>query len=641
MESNLQTAPEDQCSPAVRTLTVLDYSEGHASSAGAEDGSARRAGRRALPAWLKDRENLSRLVFWIGPFASYCGVELMNTNNPFTDLNIGQIAFNLLWYSLIYWVVRMVTGRRNLSAGISAVFCFVIGLLNHYVLTFRGRVIFPVDLLCLQTAANVASDYDYTPDRTVWAALAILLVYLLLLFLVPRHKGRNKLRLRTCFLSWGVIGAFLFAFFCTGLLPTVGIYAQQWRTQQNGWLLNFMTSLSYSFVRAPEGYDLDRVNEIAQRYPGTVNVDGAEYPVNLIVVMNESFADLGGFEKLELSEDPLPYYHSLTENTVKGTMYSPVTGGGTANVEFEYLTGDSLAFLPSSTVAYQLYLYDNCPSLVSQAKGLGYHTIAFHPYYSSGWNRTFVYDWMGFDVQLYDEDVQNPAYIRKYISDSNDYEQLYRMTDESEESTFIFNVTIQNHSGYQQGWNNLERTVELSGDSQGKSPVAAQFFSLMRESDNAIRELIEHYSASDERTMIVFFGDHQPPLENSFYEYLYGKKLGDRTTEEAMVQHETPFFIWANYDIPESEDVRISSNYLGTLTAQLAGFPLTGYQQLHAALMEQFDVTTTIGFRTADGLVTEEEAELTEEQQALYDDYRIMAYNHLFDKDNHPEGFFN
>jgi hypothetical protein len=85
--------------------------------------------------------------------------------------------------------------------------------------------------------------------------------------------------------------------------------------------------------------------------------------------MNESFADLAGvLPNLKLSADPLPFYHSLTKNTVKGTMISPVTGGGTANVEFEYLTGDSLAFLPSSTVAYQLYLYDGAPSLVSSSR---------------------------------------------------------------------------------------------------------------------------------------------------------------------------------------------------------------------------------------------------------------------------------
>ena len=171
--------------------------------------------------------------------------------------------------------------------------------------------------------------------------------------------------------------------------------------------------------------------------------------------------------------------------------------------------------------------------------------------------------------------------------------------------------------------------------------ATTQFFSLMRESDNAIRELIEHYSAVDETTMIVFFGDHQPPLGNEFYEELYGKPLDQRTTEEVLQQYETPFFIWANYDIPEAEDVRISSNYLSVLTRQLANIPLSGFDAMLSELMEVLPVATTVGYVTAEGEVYESAEELPEDIRALYEDYRLMAYNYLFDEDHHPEGFYS
>ena len=245
-------------------------------------------------------------------------------------------------------------------------------------------------------------------------------------------------------------------------------------------------------------------------------------PENLIVIMNESFADMqASFPQLELSEDPLTFFHSLKENTIRGTILSPVSGGGTANVEYEFLTGGSLAFLPAGTVAYQLFAYDGLPSLSSQLKDAGYYNVAFHPYLSSGWNRTSVYKWLKFDRQLYDEDVKDPYIIREYISDFSDYEQLYQLTEEIDQPTFIFNVTMQNHSGYSQGWNNLGKTVRVTGGAKNTYP-AIQYFSLMKESDRALQELIEHYSASDERTMVVFFGDHQPPLGTDFYKDLYG-----------------------------------------------------------------------------------------------------------------------
>ena len=637
--------------PASPAEETPELEASHIDPAAPEDGAApspetpeKPKRRFRLPQWVRQRVTAARAAFLLGPWLSYIMVEVLNNNNPFTAHSTEQDLLNLIWYYLIFWLFRMILGRKVLAGGVSAVVCFLFGLANHYVLSFRGRIIFPCDLLTLDTAAVVAKSYDYTPDKQIWIALAVLGGYLLLLLLahiVYHPKGRQRLGRK---LLWGSIAGmviYLFAFFFTPLLPTIGIYTQQWRTQQNGFLLNFTTAIRYSFVSEPDGYDADKVAQTARSYRSQSVTDAGELPENLIFIMNESFADLtAAFPNLELSEDPLAFYHSLTENTVKGTMISPVTGGGTANVEFEYLTGDSLAFLPSSTVAYQLYLYDGCPSLVSQAKDLGYHTIAFHPYLSSGWNRTSVYPWLGFDEVHFQEDVQDPQYIRNYVSDLSDYEQLFRWTEESAGPTMIFNVTMQNHSGYSQGWNNLSGDVTVTGGAKPSS-ITTQYFSLMKESDQAIQALVEHYSQVEEKTLIVFFGDHQPPLGNTFFETLYGKKLDERDPEEVQQAYETPFFIWANYDIPEQDDLRISSNYLGVLAAEVAGLPLTGYQQLLSRLMDALPVASTAGYVTAEGQITQEVEELPGYVQSLYREYELAAYNHLFDEKHHPEDFFS
>lgn len=637
--------------PASPAEETPELETSHIDPAAPEDGAApspeapeEPKRRFRLPQWVRQRVTAARAAFLLGPWLSYIMVEVLNNNNPFTAHSTEQDLLNLIWYYLIFWLFRMILGRKVLAGGVSAVACFLFGLANHYVLSFRGRIIFPCDLLTLDTAAVVAKSYDYTPDKQIWIALAVLGGYLLLLLLahiVYHPKGRQRLGRK---LLWGSIAGmviYLFAFFFTPLLPTIGIYTQQWRTQQNGFLLNFTTAIRYSFVSEPDGYDADKVAQTARSYRSQSVTDAGDLPENLIFIMNESFSDLtAAFPNLELSEDPLAFYHSLTENTVKGTMISPVTGGGTANVEFEYLTGDSLAFLPSSTVAYQLYLYDGCPSLVSQAKDLGYHTIAFHPYLSSGWNRTSVYPWLGFDEVHFQEDVQDPQYIRNYVSDLSDYEQLFRWTEENDGPTMIFNVTMQNHSGYSQGWNNLSGDVNVTGGAKSSS-ITTQYFSLMKESDQAIQALVEHYSQVDEKTMIVFFGDHQPPLGNTFFETLYGKKLDERDPEEVQQAYETPFFIWANYDIPERDDLRISSNYLGVLAAEVAGLPLTGYQQLLSRLMDALPVSSTAGYVTAEGQITQEVEELPGYVQSLYREYELAAYNHLFDEKHHPEDFFS
>ena len=145
--------------------------------------------------------------------------------------------------------------------------------------------------------------------------------------------------------------------------------------------------------------------------------------------------------------------------------------------------------------------------------------------------------------------------------------------------------------------------------------------------------------------MVVFFGDHQPPLTNSFYEELYGKKLSERTTEEVLRQYAVPFFIWTNYDIQEEQDVVISPNYLGVLTAQLAGLPLTGFMNFLSQMYEELPAITPVGFVTAQGQFVEEE-ELTQEQQEWLHTYEILNYCgmvDLFDQARpmfcfHPEG---
>ena len=573
---------------------------------------------------------LSRLVFLLGPWASFWMVEILNENDVFSNLYAWQVLMNLVWYYIWFVVCRLALGRRRRAAALAAAVCFLVGLVNHYVLRFRGRILFPADLTAWRTAANVADAFDFSIDLEMQQALILLAAYLAMVFFCVPQKRRDKMpKPLGAGLILFVLG-YNFAFFCTGALPALGIYTQQWVTQANGFLLNFTVAMRYSSVDKPEDYSHDKVLELMEEYPAVEGNGSVTQPVNIIAIMNESFADFAVFDDFEASEDPTPFLHSLEENTVKGWMYAPVTGGGTATVEFEYLTGFSSLFQPPHTVAYQLYVEEGMPSLAAVAGSQGYETTAFHPYKSSGWNRVLAYDYLDFDRQMYEEDVVDPYYIRHYVSDRSDYEMIFRTTREQEGDTFFFNVTMQNHSGYAQGWNNLERTIELPENLNNADHSAQQFFCLMEESDKALEELITYYSQCDEPTMIVFFGDHQPPLTNAFYEQLYGKKLSERTTQEVMQQYAVPFFIWANYDIEERQDVVISPNYLGVLTAQAAGLPMTGFMNFLSQMYEDLPAITPVGFVTDDGQFLSEE-ELSEEDQEWLRQYEILNYCGMVD----------
>ena len=571
----------------------------------------------------------ARLVFLLGPWVCLWMVETLNENDVFSDLYAWQVLMNMIWYYILFAVLRLVLGRIRRACAPGICLAFLVGLVNHYVLRFRGRILFPADVTAWRTAANVADGFDYSMDAYIMQAAVLLTAYLFLVLVCPPQRKRARIPLPFALVAWGAVLGYCFAFFCTGALPALGIYTQQWVTQRNGFLLNFTVALRYSSVEKPADYSHDKVLELMEQYPA-LEGDPDRQPTNLIVIMNESFADFTVFDDFEASEDPTPFLHSLEENTVKGWMYAPVTGGGTATVEFEYLTGFSSLFQPPHTVAYQLYVEEGMPSLAAVAGSQGYETTAFHPYKSSGWNRVLAYDYLDFDRQMYEEDVVDPYYIRHYVSDRSDYEMIFRTTREQEGNTFFFNVTMQNHSGYAQGWNNLERTIDLPDRLARTDSSARQYFALARESDDALRELIGYYSQQDEPTMIVFFGDHQPPLTNSFYEELYGKKLSERTTEEVLQQYAVPFFIWTNYDIQEEQDVVISPNYLGVLTARLAGLPMTGFMNFLSQLYEELPAVTPVGFVTGDGQYLAR-SELNEEQRRLLDIYETLNYCGMVD----------
>mgnify|MGYP002473578761 CR=1 FL=1 len=576
---------------------------------------------------------ISRLVFLLGPWVCLWMMEILNENDVFKDLAAWQVLMNMVFYYSIFIALRLILGRNRCSSALGTVLCFLFGLVNHYVLRFRGRILFPADITGWRTAANVAQGFDYSVDTYITQAAVLLTAYLfLVLFCVPQKK-RVRVKLPAALLLWAVMGGYCYAFFCTGMLPALNIYTQQWVTQRNGFLLNFSIALRYSSIERPEGYSKEAVLELVKEYPALPPEEGSK-PTNIVVIMNESFGDLTIFDALEPSEDPTPFLHSLKENTVKGWMYSTVTGGGTATVEFEYLTGFTSLFQPPHTVAYQLYVEEGMPSLAALAKSQGYGGTAFHPYKSSGWNRVLAYNYLGFDRQMYEEDVPDPYIIRSYISDKSDYEMIYRATERSEEPVFFFNVTMQNHSGYAQGWYNLPRTIQLPASLKAADRTAEQFLALMRESDRALEELIGYYSQCEEPTLVVFFGDHQPPLTNAFYEELYGKKLSERNTEEVMRQYAVPFFIWANYNIEEREDMVISPNYLGALTARMAGLPVTGYMNFLLQMYQELPAVTPVGFVTGEGEFLEKK-DLSVEQREWLWRYEVLNYCgmvDLFDK---------
>ena len=589
-----------------------------------------------------------RALLLLLPVLAFALVEYLNYNS-WDDFTPVQIALNLAWYYLLELVFYFVRRRRRVAAAKWAFgIAWGIGMANHYLISFRGRTLFPGDFLTLRTAANVAGNYDYRPDSMQWLTIGIFAAVLVLLSFLPREEKR--------LFDWrgfapAAVGTavFLAAFFGTGWVEGLGIEPSMWTTRGNGLVLNFTVCLKYMKVEKPDSYSQETLAALAGESPSdaadaAASADGGTRPVNVIVIMNESLSDLSVLPGVETNMDAMPFLRSLTENTVKGYAYSSVFGGTTANSEYEFLTGNTTAFLPAGTVPYQMYVSDGDPSLVGQMEALGYTTIAAHPYRSSGWNRPTVYADYGFDEVYFESDFQDRAYMRGdertgYVTDRCDYENLIRWYEEKEEGQplFLFNVTMQNHSAYQMAWTNLPKEVWLTGELENRFQTVNQYLSLVYQSDQAFEDLIDYFSQVEEPTMILLFGDHQPQVATNFYTDVLGTNPDTATAQKKQM---VPFVLWANYDIPEAQGVELSLNYLSALLMDTANLPMTGYQKFLSQLWETAPVINTVGIRDAQGNWYGENAALPEELDGAIEDYKVLLYNNVFDKKDRVENFF-
>ena len=359
----------------------------------------------------------------------------------------------------------------------------------------------------------------------------------------------------------------------------------------------------------------------------------------IIVVMSESYADLSVVGNFSTNIDLTPFYDSLEENTIKGHALSSVFGAKTPNSEWEFLTGNSMAFLPSGSVVYQQYITDTPTSLVSNLKNIGYTCVAMHPYYDTGWSRNIVYPNMGFDETHFIDDFDQTKILRDYITDQELYEKIVDRYEskKSNEDLFIMSISMQNHGGYTEKYDNFDEKARMLGINY---PDVNQYLSLIHESDSALEYLISYFEKVDDPVEIVFFGDHQPSLSSSFYPYLNGKGLGGLTLSELENLYTVPFFIWTNYD-SDKESVELTSlNYLSTLALERAGIALPAYNQFLADMMEEIPAVNSRGFYSkSQGKFLHVEDAAGEDAKWLKN-YEILQYNNMFDKRNKSELFF-
>lgn len=535
------------------------------------------------------------------------------------------------------------------------IFYYLMSLVFYYVYHFRGEAFQLIDLYSIGTAAEVVGGYEFNITRQMVLMLVGTMVILSLW-----KQSRNRVLIRKGVLpkillrviTALAVGIFYLLYMYLNWNAQFGVISDLWNPaktyRQYGTTVGFMAVAKYMRLTPPDGYSASEVERIIDEFENGEEVEdsdaGAEQesdsqtvtPVNIIAIMNESWFDYRTIGDPQTSEDYMPFLDSLTDNIIKGHTLTCTKGGGTAKTEYEFLTGNSCKRFPGM-VPYVSYFTHSQYSIVSTLKDQGYRAVAMHPNKATNWKRTTAYRFLDFDeFTAIDQFPADAERYRNMISDRANYEEIIRVFEEKEkgEPLFLFDVTMQNHSGYTNKYFQADVTCEGYDCDE-----ADQYFSLLKLSDEAIEYLITYFEQVEEPTMIVMFGDHSPKLPDDFETWIAGYPYDNLSIGTQEKFYGTPFFIWTNYEMESKENVWTSTNFLSSYLLSLTGLELTPYNEYLLKLQEEILALNHLGYMDSSGRWHRWE-DADSETLELEREYECLQYNELMDSQNRVDEFF-
>ncbi|MCI7326795.1 MAG: LTA synthase family protein [Clostridiales bacterium] len=619
---------------------------------------------------------VSRLMFVITPFFCYWLVQKSDGKGLRTIFRLKNIFFDfdgLMTITILIMIMAifyLIFNRTQIASLLTTFLTFAFCMANYFLILFRNDPLIATDFSSIGTAMDVAANYTISfSKRSLWL-IVMTLVFLALVLSLKSVRGL-RLRYRAVLLVacglWG--GWFYGVVLNTNFLNHHGVFVSGFNAKggyhRHGSVVGFVYTVKNSRIEKPSGYSVNKVKSIASKYTSDTTDGSAtvsKKTPNIIVIMDEAFADFSLVGNVQTSGDYLPFYHSLKKNTVKGVLYPSIFGGRTADTEFECLTGNSMQFYPLNAVPYNTNIRSKMPSLAYALEAQGYRgNIAFHPGVRTSYNRNRVYPLLGFEKYISQENLKDPEKIRAYISDEEDFRQIRRNYEAYREKGssapfFMFNVTIQNHSDFKLTSGYVEKEVTVTDGSLADEQTE-QYVNLAKKTDEALKNLITYFRNTDEPTMIVLFGDHEPHVGATFYDTLKERMTGVSDVEKQLCKYKVPFMIWTNYDSDYASKIttyaasasggsanggtdglQISANYIGPYILKLIDGKMTGYDKYLLSLQKKVPVTSAVAYMGDNGKFYS--ATAGSKYRKYLNQYHILQYNNTVDTKNRVNEFF-
>lgn len=556
--------------------------------------------------------------------------------------------------AFVIWVVLLlvlaITGRLWLSSGLVLAFVLLLGAVNRIKIGIRQEPLYPSDVTFLGQPAFLVSMVPMW--QLVMGILGLMLVVVAVV-LLGRSPTRTFMPIRRRHLPrWWVSLLMARIIVASGCLAFLG-YATSFNEEGNRLRLAYDNAGAtwawwYQVVNyrrntviggflynqlaepmvPPESYNEQTMGTITDRWVARAAELNGVLPhgapilegVNIVVILSEAFSDPLVVQPAKVEGDPLPYTRSVMDRSTSGNMLAQMLGGGTANMEFEVLSGQSLSqFKPQVNTPYQQFVHEqrNYPTVVGYLKDRAYRAIAIHPYFTKMYQRERVYQAFGIDEFVHDTTMRSTRKIDKgaFISDAATFDEVLGQIESSEKPLFANVVTMQNHYPmdhiYDDPW-------PVSGVT-GKVKVAlAGYARGLNHSDQALQAFLGELERSGEKTAIVFYGDHLPGF--------WSDEIYQRNGEEIM--RATPWFVWTNFETTKLSTAPMTSPiYFMPLLFEQIGAQLPPYYALlHDLYQELPAFEAGISFDREGRRLKDDEA-LSPRARDLLEDFRLVQYD--------------
>lgn len=526
----------------------------------------------------------------------------------YQNLHILMVCYTVVFLWVFYYTFSLLIDNKMIAILVVSIPILILGFANMMVIGITHNPLAPGDILTVGTALNSIKGQSFSLELLKWVGMACGLMGVYVLIVYKIFKGYKLTTSKKYF-------KFVTMAFCTGLLCSF---------LGNMELLNFRANYKYGyicyFINDAQG-GIKKPNDFSETYvstkaKGEVSDGVSEKTPNVIVVMSEAFSDLEGVYGVETSEEVIPYFNSLKEKYPSGKVYSSVFGNNTVSSEFEFLTGISTGLTAKGADMYQRYLKKASEfyTLGSYYQEMGYDTCFFHPASKANYNRGNMYEMMGYDKTIFLEDMgEDLDCLRNYVTDEEDYSTVLNLVEDTENPLFLMNVTMQNHAMYNEELSILPY-INITNSSEKYTDVE-NYLTLLKKSDDSLKNLLGALEKSDEPTVVLLFGDHQPMVTDAFYSEYLGESLTGLGLEEKAQTYEIPYLLWSNYDIDEARGCefelpeKTSMIYLSVLLNSYMGmegsdwlFELEELRGIYPVITENFAIDAEGGIVSMDDI---------------------------------------